>query len=46
MMEKIRIGTVIMGTRSTDVSLTHVFAKKSKLHQRWNFAHSQSIGIS
>jgi hypothetical protein len=24
-MEKIRIGTVIMGTRSTDVSLTHGF---------------------
>jgi hypothetical protein len=23
MMEKIRIGTVTMGTRSTDVSLTH-----------------------
>src|SRR4029450_13250493 len=36
MMEKIRIGTVIMGTRSTDVSLTHGFAKKSKLHQRWD----------
>jgi len=24
-MEKISIGTVIMGTRSTDVSLTHRF---------------------
>jgi hypothetical protein len=46
MMEKIRIGTVIMGTRSTDVSLTHGFAKKSKLHQRWDSGRRQKTGIS